>query len=67
MFEDDHVTIRANTNLEMKILFGVNTFLEYSPKISQVHYHTINAQDKFFYFFYNITTLLHSKQYFQTD
>ena len=31
------------------------TFLEYSPNISQVHYHTINAQDEFFYFFYNIT------------
>ena len=42
-------------------------FLEYSPNISQVHYHTINAQDEFFYFFYNMTTLLHSKQYFQTD
>ena len=39
------------------------TFLEYSPNISQVHYHTMNAQDEFFYFFYNITTLLHSKQY----
>ena len=36
------------------------TFLEYSPNISQVHYHTINAQDEFFYFFYNIRTLLHS-------
>ena len=43
------------------------TFLEYSPNISQVHYHTINAQDEFFYFFYKIRTLLHSKQYFQTD
>ena len=43
------------------------TFLEYSPNISQVHYHTINAQDEFFYFFYNIRTLLHGKQYFQTD
>ena len=43
MFEEDHVTIRANTNLEMKILFGVNTFLEYAPNISQVHYDTINA------------------------
>ena len=43
------------------------TFLEYSPNISKVHYHTINAQDEFFYFFYNIRTLLHRKQYFQTD
>ena len=34
------------------------TFLEYS-NISQVHYHTINAQDEFFDFFYNIRTLLH--------
>ena len=25
------------------------TFLEYSPNISQVHYHTINAQDEFFF------------------
>ena len=33
------------------------TFLEYSPNISQVHYHTINAQDEFFYFFYNITEI----------
>ena len=31
------------------------TFLEYSPNISQVHYHTINAQDEFF--FYNITSI----------
>ena len=37
----------------------------YSPNTSQVHYHTINAQDELFYFFYNIRTLLHSKQYFK--
>ena len=43
------------------------TFLEYSPSISQVLYHTINAQDEFFYFFYNIKTLFHRKHYFQTD
>jgi hypothetical protein len=31
------------------------TLLEYSPNIPQVHYHTINARDEFFYFFYNIS------------
>ena len=36
-------------------------FLEYSPNISQVHYHTINAQDEFFYFFYNITQNKHNR------
>ena len=29
--------------------------LEYSLNIPQVHYHAINAQDEFFYFFYNIS------------
>ena len=32
------------------------TFLEYS-NISQVHYHTINAQDEFFYFFYYMNVI----------
>ena len=26
---------------------------ECSPQIPEMHHHTINAQDKFFYFFYN--------------
>ena len=53
------------TNTRLRLVFY--TLLEYSPNISQVHYHTINAQDEFFYFFYNMRTLLQSKQYFQTD
>jgi hypothetical protein len=31
------------------------TLLEYSSNIPQVHYHSINAWDEFFYFFYNIS------------
>jgi hypothetical protein len=31
------------------------TLLKYSHNIPRVHYHTINARDEFFYFFYNIS------------